>query len=42
MKSEELMAGEDSKPAGTCSKLVGTHFRIGKIISDENSGVQKF
>jgi hypothetical protein len=26
MKSEELMAGEDSKPAGMCSELVGTHF----------------
>ncbi len=26
------MAGEDSKPAGTCSQLVGTHFMIGKKI----------
>jgi hypothetical protein len=31
MKSEELMAGEDSEPEGTCSKLAGTHFTIGKI-----------
>jgi hypothetical protein len=31
MKSEELMAGEDSEPAGTCSELAGTHFTIGKI-----------
>jgi hypothetical protein len=31
MKSEELMAGEDSKPAGTCSALAGTHFMIGEI-----------
>jgi hypothetical protein len=31
MKLEESMAGEDSKPAGTCSELAGTHFKIGKI-----------
>jgi hypothetical protein len=31
MKSEELMAGEDSEPAGTCSELAGTHFKTGKI-----------
>jgi hypothetical protein len=31
MKLEESMVGEDSKPAGTCSELAGTHFTIGKI-----------
>jgi hypothetical protein len=31
MKSEELMAGEDSKPEETCSELEGTHFTFGKI-----------
>ena len=31
MKSEESIAGEDSKPAEMCSKLVDTHFPIGKI-----------
>jgi hypothetical protein len=31
MKLEELMAGEDSKPAGTCSEFAGTHFTIRKI-----------
>ncbi len=31
MKSKESMTWEDSKPAGTCSKLVGTHFTIEKI-----------
>jgi hypothetical protein len=31
MKLEESMAGEDSKPAGTCYKLAGTHFTIRKI-----------
>jgi hypothetical protein len=31
MKLEELMAGDDSKPEGTYSKLAGTHFTIGKI-----------
>jgi hypothetical protein len=41
MKPEKSMAGEDSELAGTCSELVGTHFTIGKINSDENSGVQK-
>jgi hypothetical protein len=41
MKLEESMAGEDSEPAGTCSKLAGKHFTIGKKKSDENSGVQK-
>jgi hypothetical protein len=35
------MAGEDFEPEKTCSELVGTHFTIGKINSDENSGVQK-
>ncbi len=41
MKLEESMAGEDSKLEETCSGLVGTHFRIGKIKFVENSGVQK-
>jgi hypothetical protein len=31
MKSEELMAGEDTKPEKMCSELAGTHFTIGKI-----------
>jgi hypothetical protein len=31
MKLEESMAGEDSKPEGPCSELVGTHFTIRKI-----------
>jgi hypothetical protein len=31
MKSEELMAGEDSEPEKMCSELAGTHFTIGKI-----------
>ncbi len=31
----------NSKPVGTCSKLAGTHFTIGKIKFDENYGVQK-
>jgi hypothetical protein len=31
IKLEELMVGEDSEPAGTCSELAGTHFRIRKI-----------
>ena len=31
MKSEELMAGEDSELEKTCSELAGTHFTIGKI-----------
>jgi hypothetical protein len=31
MKSEQLMAGEDSKLAGTCSELAGTGYMIGKI-----------
>ncbi len=31
MKSEESMAGEDSKLEGMCSELAGTHFMIGKI-----------
>jgi hypothetical protein len=31
MKSEELMAGEDSKLKEMCSELAGTHFTIGKI-----------
>jgi hypothetical protein len=39
MKLKELMAGEDSKPEKTCSELAKTHFTIGKINSDENSGV---
>jgi hypothetical protein len=30
MKSEELMAREDSKLAGMCSKLAGTSFTIRK------------
>jgi hypothetical protein len=30
MKSEESMAGEDSKPEESCSELAGTHFTIGK------------
>jgi hypothetical protein len=30
MKSEELMAGGDSEPEGTCSELAGTHFTIRK------------
>jgi hypothetical protein len=41
MKSEELMAGEDSEPEEMCSESTGTHFMIVKINSDENSGVQK-
>jgi hypothetical protein len=41
MKPEESMAGEDSKPEGTCSELAGTHFTIGKIKFNENSKVQK-
>jgi hypothetical protein len=41
MKLEELMVGEDSEPVETSSELAGTHFRIRKINSDENSGVQK-
>jgi hypothetical protein len=35
------MAGEDSKPEKMCSELAETHFTIGKINSNENSGVQK-
>ncbi len=35
------MAGEDSEPEKMCSELAGTHFTIGKIKFDENSGVQK-
>jgi hypothetical protein len=35
------MAGEDSKPKKMRSELAGTHFTIGKIKSDEKSGVQK-
>jgi hypothetical protein len=31
MKSEESVAGEDSKLAGTCFELAGTHFIIKKI-----------
>jgi hypothetical protein len=31
MKSEESMAGEDSKPEEMCSELAGTHFTIRKI-----------
>jgi hypothetical protein len=31
MKLEESMAGENSEPEETCSKLAGTHFTIGKI-----------
>ncbi len=31
MKSEELMAGEDSEPEETCSELARTRFTIGKI-----------
>ncbi len=31
MKLKESMAGEDSEPAGMCSKLAGTHFTIRKI-----------
>jgi hypothetical protein len=31
MKLEELMAGEDSKPAGMCYELAGTKFTIRKI-----------
>jgi hypothetical protein len=30
MKLEELMVGKYSKIAGTCSKLAGTSFTIGK------------
>ncbi len=41
MKSEQSMAGEDSKPEKTSSELAGTHFTIKKKHSDENSGVQK-
>jgi hypothetical protein len=41
MKLEESMTGEDSKLAGTCYKLAGTHITIGKLNSDENFGVQK-
>jgi hypothetical protein len=41
MKSEELMAGEDSEPEELCSELTVTHFTIGKIKSNENSGVQR-
>ncbi len=41
MKLEESMVGEDSEPEEMCSELAGTHFTIGKINSDENSGVQK-
>jgi hypothetical protein len=41
MKSEESMAGEDSEPAGTCSKLAGTHFYNQKKNPDESSGLQK-
>jgi hypothetical protein len=32
MKSEQLMAGEDSKPVKTGLKLAGTHFMIGNKI----------
>jgi hypothetical protein len=38
MKSEQSMAGEDSKPKKTSSELAGTHFTKN---SDKNSGVQK-
>jgi len=31
MKSEQLMAGEDSKLEKTSSEMAGTHFTIGKI-----------
>jgi hypothetical protein len=31
MKSEQLMAGEDSEPEKTSSELAGTHFTIRKI-----------
>jgi hypothetical protein len=31
MKSEQSIAGEDSKLEKTSSELVGTHFTIGKI-----------
>ncbi len=31
IKSEELMAGEDSELEEMCSELTGTHFTIGKI-----------
>jgi hypothetical protein len=31
MKSEQLMAGEDSEPEKTSSELAGTHFTIEKI-----------
>jgi hypothetical protein len=31
MKLEELMAGQDSEPAGTCYELEGTNFMIRKI-----------
>jgi hypothetical protein len=41
MKSEELMAREDSEPTGMWYKLTGTHFTMGKIKFDETSGVQK-
>jgi hypothetical protein len=36
MKLEELMAGEDSKPAEMCYELAGTNFMIGKLNFDEN------
>jgi hypothetical protein len=35
------MAGEDSEPEKMCSELAGTHFTIGKINSNENSGFQR-
>jgi hypothetical protein len=31
MKWKAMMAGEDSRPAGTCYELAGTHFTIRKI-----------
>jgi hypothetical protein len=31
MKSEQLMAEEDSEPEKASSELAGTHFTIGKI-----------
>ncbi len=34
------MEGEDSELKEKCSELMGTHFTIGKINSDDNSGFQ--